>query len=321
MPAIDEVLTRWMPVGQWRRVMVTGGAGFVGSHLCDALVETGIDVLCVDNFSTGSHQNISPLRSRNNFHLVEADVTVGVGTHLPVDAILHAASPASVVDFYLSPERSLSALSTGILTTLAYAQRHRARFVLISAAEATNDKNHLGEGDPTDPVELYRLARRFAESITANARSLMGADTCVVRLYSTFGPRMREDAGFVLPELVRQALNRVPVTVAGSGSKLVPLCYIADVVSGVLAAAMHPVPGPVEIGSTGGVPLAALAQRVIDVAGSTSPINFSPYALHAPAPIADTVLARELLGWTCRVSLEDGLATTIQAMREANSVA
>jgi dTDP-glucose 4,6-dehydratase len=297
-----------------RRAMVTGGAGFIGSHLCDALLQRDFDVTCVDSFVTGSCRNIAHLLHRADFHVIERDVADGVGTDEPVDVVIHSAAPANVQDFISRPRQSLATLTSGTEKVLDYALRHAAQFVLISSSDASPERGRIDAGDP---ASAHRLARQLAESMTELHRDLLGLDASVVRVFTTFGPRMREDVGFVVPTFIRRAIDDEPILIPGSGATPFALCFIDDLVRGVLAVLTKPVPVPIELGGAPELPVAALAHRVVAAAHSKSAVIVTPFPRRAVANrAASTGLARELLGWVEQTPLAVGLAATISAMRE-----
>ncbi|MFF7314280.1 NAD-dependent epimerase/dehydratase family protein [Streptomyces sp. NPDC008137] len=313
----------------WEHAVVTGGAGFVGSHLCAALLDAGAAVTCVDDFSTGRPENISPLLERPGFTLVQADVAEELPVRQRPDLVLHFASPSSPADYLRLPLHTLETGSLGTRNALDLAHSSRARFVLASAAEVygdpqqhPQDERYRGNANPVGPRGVYGEAKRFGEALTTAHAETHGTDTCVVRLFNTYGPRMRGDDGRVVPAFVRQALAGEPLTVTGDGRQTRSLCYVDDTVRGVLAAAAHGMRGPVNIGSPTEISMLDLARLVIELTGSSSEIR--PVARPVDDPAArcpDITLARDKLGWEPRVRAEEGLRRAIAWFREDASAA
>ncbi len=306
------------------RVVVTGGAGFLGSHLCERLVFAGHDVLCLDNFLTGSPANVAHLTQEPGFRLVRSDVTDYVHVAGEVDAVLHFASPASPIDYLRLPIHTLKVGSIGTLHALGVAREKGARFVLASTSEVYGDpevhpqsEDYWGNVNPVGPRGVYDEAKRFSEAMTVAYRSTHGVNTGIVRIFNTFGPRMRPADGRAIPNFIRQALLGEPVTVAGDGTQTRSICYVDDLVSGVLAMAESDHPGPINIGNPHEISMLDLARWVIDLVGSDSPI------VHIDRPVddptvrrPDTTLAGGVLGWAPQVAIEEGLKRTIEWFRE-----
>jgi dTDP-glucose 4,6-dehydratase len=306
------------------RVVVMGGAGFLGSHLCERLVEEGHEVVCLDNFLTGSPDNVAHLAPLPNFQLVRADVTNYVHVVGDVDAVLHFASPASPIDSLRLPIHTLKVGSIGTLHSLGLAREKGARFVLASTSEVYGDpqvhpqtEDYWGHVNPVGPRGVYDEAKRFAEAMTMAYRSTHGMDTGIVRIFNTFGPRMRPADGRAIPNFIRQALLGEPVTVAGDGEQTRSICYVDDLVDGVLRMMRSDHPGPVNIGNPHEISMNDLARWIVDLVGSDSEI------VHIERPVDDPTVrqpdiqrAREQLGWEPRVSIEDGLKQTIEWFRE-----
>ncbi|MFI6375978.1 NAD-dependent epimerase/dehydratase family protein [Streptomyces sp. NPDC050546] len=308
----------------WEHAVVTGGAGFVGSHLCGALLDAGAAVTCVDDFSTGRPENISPLLERPGFTLVQADVAEELPVKQRPDLVLHFASPASPSDYLRLPLHTLDTGSLGTRNALDLAHAAGARFVLASTSEIygdprqhPQDERYWGNVNPVGPRSVYSEAKRFGEALTTAHAETRGTDTCVVRLFNTYGPRMRGEDGRVVPAFVRQALAGEPLTVTGDGRQTRSLCYVDDTVRGVLAAAAHGMRGPVNIGSPTEISMLDLARLVVELAGSSSEIRPVARPVDDPAVrCPDITLARDKLGWEPQVRAEEGLRRAIAWFRE-----
>ncbi len=308
----------------WEHAVVTGGAGFVGSHLCAALLDAGAAVTCVDDFSTGRAENLSPLLERPGFTLVQADVTEGLPVKQRPDLVLHLASPASPADYLRLPLHTLETGSLGTRNALELAHSSRARFVLASSSEVygdprqhPQDERYWGNVNPVGPRSVYGEAKRFGEALTTAHAETRGTDTCIVRLFNTYGPRMRGQDGRVVPAFVRQALAGEPLTVTGDGRQTRSLCYVDDTVRGVLAAASHGMRGPVNIGSPTEISMLDLARLIVELAGSASEIRPVARPVDDPAVrCPDITLARDKLGWEPQVRAEEGLRRAIAWFRE-----
>jgi len=302
------------------RAVVTGGAGFIGSHLCRRLLETGYDeVVCVDNFVTGKLENIAHLTGREGFRLVGCDVIQGLEAEGPVDAVLHFASPASPVDYLRHPLATLRVGAEGTRHALELAAAHGARFVLASTSETYGDpqvhpqpESYWGNVNPVGPRSCYDEAKRYAEALTMAYRRSRGADAGIVRIFNTFGPRMRPGDGRVVPTLIRQALEGAPMTVTGDGSQTRSLCYVDDLIDGVLRMLGASVGGPVNLGNPHEVTMLELAHWIKRLTGSRSEIVLMPLPVDDPKRRRpDITLAREELGWQPRTLVEHGLQRTI----------
>lgn len=305
------------------RVVVTGGAGFLGSHLCERLIERGDQVVCLDNFLTGTPANVEHLQGRDGFRLVRTDVTDYLHVVGPVDLVLHFASPASPVDYLRVPIETLKVGSIGTLHALGLAKDKGARFVLASTSEVygvpevhPQPESYWGHVNPVGPRGVYDEAKRFAEALTLAYRHTHGVDTGIVRIFNTFGPRMRPDDGRAIPNFIRQALAGEPVTVAGDGKQTRSICYVDDLVTGILAMADADHSGPINIGNPHEIAMLDLARWIIDLTGSASEI------VHIERPVddptirqPDTTLAQAVLAWEPQVAVEDGLLRTIEWFR------
>jgi dTDP-glucose 4,6-dehydratase len=308
--------------------VVTGGAGFLGSHLCDFLVADGYRVICVDNLETGSLQNVEHLRS-DRFVFLNHDITQHLEIPEPVDVVYHLASPASPIDYLRLPLATLKVGSYGTHNALGLAKWKRARFLLASTSEVYGDplihpqpETYWGNVNPIGPRGVYDEAKRYAEALTMAYHRQQGVDTCIVRIFNTYGPRMRPHDGRAIPTFVRQALANEPLTVFGDGSQTRSFCYADDLIRGLVALAQSGEHLPVNIGNPIEYTLVELAQKVIEITGATSDILFEALPVDDPkVRQPDITRARQLLGWEPQVSLEDGLRRMLQAnSRESLSV-
>jgi dTDP-glucose 4,6-dehydratase len=303
----------------WRRAVVTGGAGFIGTHLCRALLMSGTEVLCVDSFLTSSPDSLHRLRAHPRFTLHEADVAIGLPPVDQADLVVHLASPASPVDYQRHPLATLDAGSRGTRNALELAARTGARFVLASTSEVYGDpavspqtEQYWGNVNPVGPRSVYDEAKRFAEAITAAYRRAGKADTSIVRIFNTYGPGMRPDDGRVVPTFACQALRGQPLTVAGDGRQTRSLCHVDDTVRGILAVAGSGLAGPVNIGNPDEATVLQLAERIIALSGSPSGIEYVPLPEDDPRfRCPDITLAARALGWRPEVSWRDGLVETL----------
>lgn len=310
------------------RVVVTGGGGFVGSHLCERLLREGVAVVCVDDFSTGSVRNVEPLDRHSGFQLLETDVSTGFDIGGSVDAVLHLASPASPGDYLRRPLETMRAGSTGTQHALDVAGRKGARFLLASTSEVYGDpqvhpqpESYWGHVNPVGPRSVYDEAKRFSEALTVAHRDARGLDARIVRIFNTFGPHMRADDGRMIPNFIRQAIAGEPLTVAGDGSQTRSLCYVSDTVDGILRLLRAPdEQGPVNIGGTHEMTVLATAQMIRGLVGSSSSIEFVARPQDDPGlRRPDISRAERSLGWRPVVSIEAGIKRTIDWFLE-NSV-
>ncbi|WP_055491083.1 UDP-glucuronic acid decarboxylase family protein [Streptomyces sp. TP-A0356] len=310
---------------KWEHAVVTGGAGFVGSHLCTALLDAGAAVTCVDDFSTGRPENVSALLDRPGFTLVQANVAEGLAVERPPDLILHFASPASPADYLRLPLHTMETGSLGTRNALDLARRSGARFLLASTSEVygdpqqnPQDERYWGHVNPVGPRSVYDEAKRFGEALTTAHADAKGTDTAIVRLFNTYGPRMRGHDGRAVPTFIRQALDGEPLTVTGDGHQTRSLCYVDDTVRGILAVAAHGMRGPVNIGNPTELTMLDLARLVIELTGSRSEIRFIERPTDDPAVrCPDITLARDKLGWEPQVDAGEGLRRTIDWFRDA----
>lgn len=306
------------------RVVVTGGAGFLGSHLCERLVERGDEVVALDNFVTGDPANLAHLRDSPALEVREVDVTLDFHVEGPVDLVLHFASPASPVDYLQLPIETLEVGSIGTMHALALARDKGARFVLASTSEVYGDpevhpqpETYWGNVNPVGPRGVYDEAKRFAEAMTLAHRNTHGISTGIVRIFNTFGPRMRPNDGRAIPNFIRQALADDPVTVAGDGQQTRSICYVDDLVSGILALADSDHAGPVNIGNPHEISMQDLAAWIIELTSSSSKIEYIARPVDDPTVRQpDTTLADRLLDWSPQVDIETALLRTIEWFRE-----
>jgi dTDP-glucose 4,6-dehydratase len=304
-----------------RHVVVTGGAGFVGSWVCERLLADGNTVTCVDNLATGLVENCAHLTGHEGFRFVVADVCEPLDPLVeePVDLVMHLASPASPLHYLRLPIETLRGGSLGTLNALELAQAHRARFLLASTSEVYGDplvhpqtEGYWGNVNPIGPRSVYDEAKRFSEAATAAYRRDRGVDTAIARIFNTYGPRMRLDDGRAVPAFAKQAFTHQPLTVAGDGSQTRSLCYVEDTVAGLLALAASTHSGPVNIGNDVETTVLDLACTIRDLVGSDSAISFVDLPEDDPrVRRPDTTLAREVLGWSPQVSMVDGLTRTL----------
>jgi dTDP-glucose 4,6-dehydratase len=305
------------------RAVVSGGAGFIGSHLCARLVAEGWDVLALDNLVTGAAANVRDLQSSPHFALQERDVTEPLHVDGPVDAVLHFASPASPVDFSRIPVEILEVGTIGTRNLLELARARGARFLLASTSEVYGDplvhpqpEGYWGNVNSIGPRSCYDEAKRCAEAFTMAYHRRHGVETRIMRIFNTYGPRMRVDDGRVVPSYLDQALRGAPLTVFGDGSQTRSLCYVDDLVRGALAVLQGPDPMPFNIGTQDEVTMLELAEIVRTVTVSSSEIAFQPLPVDDPQRRRpDATRAREILGWEPAVQMEVGLARTVDYFR------
>src|SRR3982750_4149646 len=294
--------------------LVTGGAGFLGSHLCDELLRRGHRVICVDNFETGSLANIEHIRAPEFRHL-HHDIIQPFFVDEPIDFVYHFASPASPIDYLRLPLHTLKVGAYGTHNALGLAKHHRARFLTASTSEVYGDpqvhpqpESYWGHVNPIGPRGVYDEAKRYAEALTMAYHRQQGVDTAIVRIFNTYGPRMRAHDGRAIPTFVRQALQGEPITVFGDGSQTRSFTYVSDLIDGLIRLVESGEHEPVNIGNPGEFTLLELAQKVIEVTRSKSEIVYEALPVNDPQQRRpDITRARELLGWEPEVGLEDGL--------------
>jgi dTDP-glucose 4,6-dehydratase len=299
--------------------LVTGGAGFLGSHLCDALLERGHRVICVDNFETGSLRNIAHIR-RPEFVTKNVDIIKPFFVDEPVDFVYHLASPASPIDYLRLPLHTLKVGSHGTHHTLGLAKEHRARFLIASTSEVYGDpqehpqrESYWGHVNPIGPRGVYDEAKRYAEALTMAYHRQQGVDTAIMRIFNTYGARMRPHDGRAIPTFMRQALNGLPITVFGSGQQTRSFCYVSDLIRGMIGLAESGYNSPMNIGNPDEFTLLELAEQVIEVTGSESEIVYEALPTDDPKQRRpDIALAKEILGWEPKVKLREGLERTLE---------
>ena len=304
--------------------LVTGGAGFLGSHLCDHLVEKGHKVVCVDNLETGSLKNIAHLRGPE-FEFLQLDITKHYEVPGEIDFVYHMASPASPIDYARLPLHTLKVGAYGTHNTLGLAKAKRARFMLASTSEVYGDplvhpqpETYWGNVNPIGPRGVYDEAKRYAEALTMAYLRQQGVDTAIVRIFNTYGPRMRPNDGRAIPTFLRQALTDKPLTVFGDGSQTRSFVYVEDEVRGLIALMESGVHEPVNIGNPDELSLIDMAKLVVELTESRSEIVFEALPVDDPqVRQPDITRARDLLGWEPKISLREGLKRTIDAAVDA----
>src|SRR4051812_8784384 len=308
--------------------VVTGGAGFLGSHLCEALLKKDHRVICVDNLETGSLANIQHLRS-DAFVFHPHDLTEHVEVAEPIDFVYHLASPASPIDYLRLPLQTLKVGSMGTHNALGLAKAKRARFLLSSTSEVYGDpqvhpqpETYWGHVNPIGPRGVYDEAKRYAEALTMAYHRQQGVDTAIVRIFNTYGPRMRPHDGRAIPTFIRQALEEKPLTVFGDGSQTRSFCYVDDLVRGLILLSESGEHLPVNIGNPIEMTLLQLAEAVIRLSGSSSPIVYEALPVDDPqVRQPDITRARQLLNWTPEVELDEGLRRTLVSLGRGSVVA
>ncbi len=302
------------------RVLITGAAGFLGSHLADRFLHSGHAVVGIDNFITGSRENLRHLDGRDDFTLVEHDVSKFINIEGPLDGVLHFASPASPIDYLELPIQTLKVGSLGTHNALGLAKEKNARFLLASTSEVYGDpkvhpqpETYWGHVNPVGPRGVYDEAKRFAEAMTMAYHRCHGIDTRIVRIFNTYGPRMRPADGRVVSNFIVQALRGEPLTVYGDGSQTRSFCYVQDLVEGVYRLFERGGPDPVNVGNDGECTVRELADIVTDLVGSESAVVVRPLPTDDPKQRRpDLSVARRTLDWYPTVSLEEGLRRTVE---------
>ncbi len=305
------------------KILVTGGTGFIGSHLCGYLLDNGHEVICMDNLLTGSKDNISHLLSNKNFEFINHDVTEFITIDGPLDYIFHLASPASPVDYLELPIQTLKVGSLGTHNALGLAKAKNARFLLASTSEVYGDpqvhpqsESYWGNVNCIGPRGVYDEAKRFAEALTLAYHRTHGIDTRIARIFNTFGEKMRMNDGRVVPNFMTQALKGEPITVYGDGSQTRSFCYISDMVTGLYNLMLSSEIEPVNLGNPEEMSIIDFANRIKKLAGSDSEIVFKDLPIDDPKTRQpDITKARRVLGWEPRVSLDEGLKKTMEWFR------
>ncbi|HEX2643227.1 MAG TPA: UDP-glucuronic acid decarboxylase family protein [Thermoanaerobaculia bacterium] len=310
-----------------KRAVITGGAGFLGSHLCERAIADGVGVVCVDNLVTGRTDNIAHLLGRSDFEFVRHDVTKPFEIEGPVDYVLHFASPASPVDYLELPIQTLKVGSLGTHNALGLAKVKEARFLLASTSEVYGDptvhpqtESYWGNVNPVGPRGVYDEAKRFAEAMAMAYHRYHGLEVRIVRIFNTYGPRMRLRDGRVVPNFIQQALTGEPMTVYGKGDQTRSFCYVDDLIEGIWRLLQSDLQEPCNIGNPREMTILQFAETIQAATGSVSPIAFKPLPVDDPTQRQpDITRARTVLGWEPRVSLEEGLRSTIEYFRGALS--
>ncbi len=305
------------------RILVTGGAGFIGSHLCDRLLADGHSVIAMDNLITGNTDNIAHLVGRDDFLFIKHDVTNYIYIDGPVDAVLHFASPASPIDYMQLPIQTLKVGALGTHKALGLARAKGARFLLASTSEVYGDplvhpqpETYWGNVNPIGPRGVYDEAKRFAEAMAMAYHRVHGVETRIVRIFNTYGPRMRLDDGRVVPNFIGQALRGQPLTVYGDGSQTRSFCYVDDLVEGIVRLLRSDEVEPVNLGNPQEMSILDFARLINRMTGNEAGIVFKPLPKDDPrVRRPDITKARRVLGWEPQISLEEGLARTIEYFR------
>jgi len=301
------------------RIVITGGAGFIGSHLCDYLIEKGHEVICIDNLLTGKEDNICHLIGNGKFRFIKHNVSDYIYVDGNVDCVLHFASPASPFDYLEFPIQTLKVGSLGTLNSLGLAKAKKARFLLASTSEVYGDpqihpqrEDYWGHVNPVGPRGVYDEAKRFAEAMTMAYHRYHHVDTRIVRIFNTYGPRMRIKDGRSLPNFMCQALNGEDMTVFGNGSQTRSFCYVSDLVEGIYRLLLSNEHEPVNMGNPAEITILQLAQEMLALTGSKSKIVFKPLPVDDPKiRQPDITKAKKILGWEPKVSREEGLRKTL----------
>jgi dTDP-glucose 4,6-dehydratase len=307
-----------------KTAVVTGGSGFLGSHLCDKLLTEGLKVICIDNLITGNISNISHLAGNENFSFIKHDITNYIFIKGKVDYILHFASPASPVDYLQLPIQTLKVGSLGTHKALGLAKEKKARILIASTSEVYGDpeihpqpEDYWGNVNPIGPRGVYDEAKRFAEAITMAYHRYHNVETRIARIFNTFGPRMRVKDGRAIPNFIMQALTNQPITVYGDGSQTRSFCYISDEIDGLYKLLLSDEDEPVNIGNPEEIPLLDIAKEIIALTQSNSKIVFEELPVNDPkVRQPDITKAKEKLNWLPKISREEGLIRTIQYFKQ-----
>jgi dTDP-glucose 4,6-dehydratase len=305
------------------RAVITGGAGFLGSHLCDLFLSRGHEVICIDNFLTGSPENIKHLFGRDGFTFIKHDVTNYIFVEGAIDYVLHFASPASPIDYLEKPIQTLKVGSLGSHITLGLAKEKHARFLIASTSEVYGDplvhpqkEDYWGNVNPVGPRGVYDEAKRFAEAMTMAYHRYHGVETRIVRIFNTYGERMRVNDGRVVPAFISQALRNEPLTVFGDGSQTRSFCYVSDLIEGIYRLLMSNETMPTNIGNPNEMTVLQFAEEIRKLTGTSAPIEFRPLPEDDPKiRRPDITKAKQLLGWEPVVPLAEGLQRTIEYFR------
>ena len=306
-----------------KTVLITGGAGFIGSHLCDLLLKKGFRVICVDNFITGSKNNIKHLKSNKNFKLINHDISKHIIINEPLDYVLHFASPASPIDYQKIPIQTLKVGSLGTHNTLGLALAKKAKYMLASTSEVYGDplvnpqpETYWGNVNPIGPRGCYDEAKRFAEALTMAYHRIHKLDTRIVRIFNTYGPRMRKDDGRVVPNFITQALNNKPMTVYGDGKQTRSFCYVNDLIEGIYKLMTSKINEPINLGNPDEHTILEFAKMIRNLTQSKSEIMFKSLPADDPhVRCPDIIKAKKLLGWQPKFELKEGLKRAIEWFR------
>ena len=306
------------------RVLITGGAGFLGSHLCDRFINEGDEVICIDNLITGSPDNISHLMGNPKFRFIKHDVTEYTHVSGELDYVLHFASPASPIDYLQLPIQTLKVGSLGTHKTLGLAKEKNARYLLASTSEVYGDplihpqeESYWGNVNPIGSRGVYDEAKRFGEAIVMAYHRYHGLDTRIVRIFNTYGPRMRLNDGRAIPAFITMALKNKPVPVFGDGSQTRSVCYVDDLVEGIYRLLLSPETNPVNIGNPDELSMLDLAKEIIDILGSESKIEFKELPEDDPKVRQPNITrARDILKWEPKVNRREGLEKTIEDFKK-----
>jgi dTDP-glucose 4,6-dehydratase len=307
-----------------KTAVVTGGAGFLGSHLCDRLLGEGFRVIAIDNFITGSSDNIEHLAGNQNFRFIRHNVSEFIFVPGAVDFVFHFASPASPIDYLEHPIPTLKVGALGTHNSLGLAKDKGAKFLLASTSECYGDplvhpqnEDYWGNVNPIGPRGVYDEAKRFAEAMTMAYHRFHGIDTKIVRIFNTYGPRMRLRDGRVVPAFISQALNNEPLTIFGDGTQTRSFCYVSDLIEGIFRLAMSDQHGPVNIGNPVEMTIRQFAEKILAITGATGGITFTALPIDDPkVRQPDITRARKLFGWEPKVDFENGIRTTIEYFRK-----
>jgi dTDP-glucose 4,6-dehydratase len=306
-----------------KTAVVTGGAGFLGSHLCDRLISEGFRVIAIDNYITGGSDNIEHLAGSSDFRFIRHDVSEFIFVPGSVDFVFHFASPASPIDYLEHPIPTLKVGALGTHNTLGLAKDKGAAFFLASTSECYGDprvhpqnEDYWGNVNPIGPRGVYDEAKRFAEAMTMAYHRYHRMNTRIVRIFNTYGPRMRLRDGRVVPSFISQALNQEPLTVFGDGSQTRSFCYVSDLIDGIFRLAMSDYHGPVNLGNPQEMTIRQFAEKILEITGAKSEISFKPLPVDDPkVRQPDITRARKLLNWEPKVAFEDGIRETIDYFR------
>jgi dTDP-glucose 4,6-dehydratase len=307
-----------------KTAVVTGGAGFLGSHLCDRLLGEGFGVVAIDNFITGSSDNVEHLAGNPNFRFIRHNVSEFIFVPGAVDFVFHFASPASPIDYLEHPIPTLKVGALGTHNSLGLAKDKGAKFLLASTSECYGDplvhpqnEDYWGNVNPIGPRGVYDEAKRFAEAMTMAYHRFHRMDTKIVRIFNTYGPRMRLRDGRVVPAFISQALNNEPLTIFGDGSQTRSFCYVSDLIEGIFRLAMSNQQGPVNIGNPVEMTIKEFAERILAITGATGGITFTELPIDDPkVRQPDITRARQLFGWEPKIDFESGIRTTIDYFRD-----